>query len=77
MSLSAPNNKILGHLNADGFIHGCLSTSSKEARAVGFAWSIRRKRSLQPLLGVKQYMCVWAGGMVNKVEMLRARHTQA
>jgi hypothetical protein len=51
-SRSAPNNNILGHLDAGGVIHGCLSTSSKEARAAGFAWSICSKRSLQPFLGV-------------------------
>jgi hypothetical protein len=50
-SLTAPNDNILGHQNAEGFIHGCFSTSSKEARVAGFAWSIRRKRSLQPFFG--------------------------
>ena len=51
-SLSAPNNNI----------HGCFSTSSKEARAVGSAWSICCKRSLQPFcLSDKQRVWVWEG----------------
>jgi hypothetical protein len=74
-SLSAPNNNILGHLVADGFIHGCLRTSSKEARAAGFAWSIRRKRSLQPFrVSNRTCVCVCVCGYA---EMLHARHTQA
>ena len=73
-SLSVPNDNILGHRDAGGVIHGCLRTSSKEARAAGFAWSIRRKRSLQSFFGCRTAHVVVG---MNKAEMLRAWNTEA